>query len=82
MVEGVDPLEEIKKGKIIINLHGKILKGGFSLVRMSRGGKKNWLLIKKKDQYSQADWILKVALTEEKRNNLSERIAPCNNKDI
>ena len=71
--EGVEPEEEIEKGKIIIELYGKTLKGGFSLVKMKGRGERNWLLIKKKDKYSQTDWALSVALTEEKKRNLPEK---------
>ena len=34
----------VKKGKIIVELHGKKLNGGFALVQMKGG--KNWLLFK------------------------------------
>lgn len=37
----------VRKGKIIVELHGKRLKGGFVLVQMKGG--KNWLLIKEKN---------------------------------
>ncbi len=36
----------VRKGKIVVELHGKKLKGGFALVQMKGG--KNWLLIKEK----------------------------------
>lgn len=77
LLEGVEPETEIEKGKIVIALLGKTLKGGFSLVKMKGRGENNWLLIKKKDQYSRADWMLQMALTEEKKRSLSERIPPC-----
>ena len=84
MLEGVEPAKEMEKGKIVIALSGKILKGAFSLIKMKGRGDKNWLLIKKKDQYCQVDWKLQMALTEEKRKTLTERIPPCaieENKD-
>ncbi|HEY1917197.1 MAG TPA: hypothetical protein VGH27_16645 [Streptosporangiaceae bacterium] len=36
-------------------LHGKKLKGGYSLTRMRRRGKEAWLLVKKDDKYSGGD---------------------------
>jgi bifunctional non-homologous end joining protein LigD len=56
-----DPAEAWKKGSIEFTIHGNNLKGGFALIRMKgreRGGKPQWLLIKKKDRYSDADWEL------------------------
>jgi bifunctional non-homologous end joining protein LigD len=77
LLEGNDPLEAIKSEKIIIELRGKRLKGGFTLVKMKGRGENNWLLIKKKDAYSQAKWTLQQALTKEKEATLQERVPPC-----
>ncbi len=66
LLEGGDPLSALEAGKILLRLHGKILKGAFSLVRMRGRGEKNWLLIKKKDEHSQGNWHLQQALTKEK----------------
>jgi bifunctional non-homologous end joining protein LigD len=73
LLEGDSPLIVLESGKIIMELHGKILKGGFTLVKMKGRGEKNWLLIKKKDKYSQDKWTLQKVLTEEKKNSLRER---------
>lgn len=43
-------LDGLKKGKMTFILHGKKLRGEFALVRMK--GSRNWLLIKKRDNYS------------------------------
>ena len=51
--------------------------GGFTLVKMKGRGEKNWLLIKKKDAYSQTHWALEEALTEERRGRLREKTPPC-----
>ncbi len=59
-------------GKIGLELEGKILKGGITLVKMKGRGEKNWLLIKKRDEYGQADWTLPRALTKEKESSLRE----------
>ena len=44
-------LEQLKKGDIKFTIHGTHLKGTFALVRMHDESGKNWLLIKKKDEF-------------------------------
>jgi bifunctional non-homologous end joining protein LigD len=44
--------DALAAGRLSIDLRGKKLKGVFSLVRMNRGGEKNWLLIKQKDEFA------------------------------
>jgi bifunctional non-homologous end joining protein LigD len=80
LLEGDNPVEALEGGKIVMELHGKILKGGFTLVKMKGRGEKNWLLIKKKDRYSQEKWTLQKALTEERKSSLYEKKPPCNIK--
>src|SRR5262249_44852214 len=48
--------EGIEAGRLEFALHGRRLRGRFTLVRMPRGGrgKENWLLIKAKDQFARA----------------------------
>jgi len=70
---GDDPEKSLENGKIVVELHGNILKGGFTLVKMKGRGEKNWLLIKKKDEYSQTQWVLQQALTQEKKSRLHVR---------
>jgi bifunctional non-homologous end joining protein LigD len=77
LLEGDDPLEALERGKMIIELRGKILKGGFTLVKMKGRNENNWLLIKKKDAYSRAAWTLPRALTKEKEAILQEKVPPC-----
>ncbi len=77
LLEGDDPLGALEGGKMIIELRGKILKGGFALVKMKGRGEKNWLLIKKKDAHSVAKWAIPRALTKEKQAALEERVPPC-----
>ena len=77
LLEGDNPVEALESGKIVMELYGKILKGGFTLVKMKGRGEKNWLLIKKKDSYSQVKWTLQKALTEEKKSSLREKKPPC-----
>ncbi len=77
LLEKDDPVKALEMGKIVIELHGKILKGGFTLIKMKGRGEKNWLLIKKRDRHSQDDWILQQALTEGKKKSLREKEPPC-----
>ncbi len=77
LIEGVDPVKVVEAGKLVMELRGTILKGGFTLVKMKGRGEKNWLLIKKKDEYSRTDWTLPKALTKENLGRLREKILPC-----
>jgi len=77
LLERDDPEKFLKGGKIMVELHGNILRGGFTLVKMKGRGEKNWLLVKKKDKYSQTQWVLQQALTEEKKSKLHVRKPPC-----
>src|SRR5690606_35456406 len=56
-----DPAEALKKGELKFKLKGKKLKGSFVLVRTnykSSPTKKNWLLIKHRDDNEQPDFKL------------------------
>jgi bifunctional non-homologous end joining protein LigD len=77
LVEGNDPIEALRSGKIVMGLEGRILKGGFTLVKMKGRGDKNWLLIKTRDEYSRTEWTLQQALTERKARGLQEKVPPC-----
>jgi DNA ligase D-like protein (predicted 3'-phosphoesterase) len=53
----VVPLSQsYKNGQIEVDLHGKKLQGGYALIRtaMDKNDKKQWLLIKMRDQYADA----------------------------
>jgi bifunctional non-homologous end joining protein LigD len=56
-----DAPTQLKKGKLTFTMFGKQLRGGFSLVRMSRG-EGQWLLIKSRDEFAKAGWELKTVL--------------------
>jgi bifunctional non-homologous end joining protein LigD len=49
-------LTQLKKGDLKFILKGKHLKGAFALVRINDDTEKNWLLIKKKDDYAVANY--------------------------
>jgi bifunctional non-homologous end joining protein LigD len=70
LLEGGMPMQALSAGKIVMELQGKILRGGFTLVKMKGRGKKNWLLIKKKDDCSQSQWTIQKALTGKKDRSL------------
>lgn len=65
-----DPLEAIAAGKLDFVLHGDRLNGAWKLVRTSmRGKQKQWLLIKREDEYSgdaEADDLLGAGLPQKK----------------
>lgn len=50
---GDEDLERgLKRGKATFVLHGEKLSGAWALVRMKSQGEKNWLLIKKQDEFA------------------------------
>lgn len=49
-------LSMLKEGDLKIILNGHYLKGAFALVRMKGENEKNWLLIKKKDNYAEENF--------------------------
>lgn len=50
--------KDLKKGHITFIVHGKKLKGEFALIRM-HDGDKNWLLVKKGDEYATTSDVTK-----------------------
>jgi bifunctional non-homologous end joining protein LigD len=56
-----DPLEQVKKGKLVVTFFGLKLRGEFALVRMAND-EKNWLMIKHKDHFVDQDWKLEPVL--------------------
>lgn len=57
--------EKLKKGKLIFTFRGAKLKGEFTLVKFWNH-EKNWLIIKSKDEFADADWKLETVLKVEK----------------
>ena len=49
--------EGLAKGHLKISLDGTKLKGEFSLVRLNRGKKQGWLLIKSRDEWASEDEV-------------------------
>jgi bifunctional non-homologous end joining protein LigD len=48
--------EQYRKGDVKFFLHGQKLQGAWVLVRTNKPGGKDWLLIKKKDEYVSTAW--------------------------
>jgi bifunctional non-homologous end joining protein LigD len=53
----------VKEEKLDIFFHGKKLKGMFALAKMS-GRDKEWLLIKKNDEFADREFKMKTVLSE------------------
>jgi bifunctional non-homologous end joining protein LigD len=51
----------LKQGKLDIYFRGEKLKGGFALIRIS-GKEKEWLLLKKRDEFADYSFVLKTIL--------------------
>ena len=66
----------ILEGRLEFELKGKRLKGSFVLARMS-GKEKEWLLIKKKDSFSDENFKTEPALTPSLLKKLKEKEPPC-----
>jgi len=79
MLEGADPLAQLKVGALTLALHGQRLRGEFSLITLKgpRASGKEWLLIKKADAAADPTFHLTTALTPAKRRQLTETLPPC-----
>ncbi len=64
----------IDAGRIEFFLHGEKLKGRFVLMRMKE---KDWLLIKKKDEYALPTYTVEPELSEARLRALKEKVPPC-----
>ena len=54
-----DPAAAVEKGDLHFDLHGEKLKGRFVLIRRGRdgsGGKEQWLLLHKDDEFAEPGW--------------------------
>lgn len=54
-------LENLALGKLDLVFYGEKIKGGFTLVKMKKD-EKNWLLIKKRDEFADREWRLETVL--------------------
>lgn len=62
--DGKSVSEAYKSGKVTVWLEGKKLSGGYALIQTKRGGGKQWMMIKMKDE--KADARRKPTSTENK----------------
>ena len=79
-LDTLDPAAALEEGRLAFTLTGKKLKGAFTLVRMKglpKSTGKEWLLMKKKDEYATPDFKLKTELTPARLKKLRERLPPC-----
>ena len=75
-----DPVAAIEKGRLSFELKGGKLKGAFALAQMKhlpRSTGKEWLLMKKKDKYSEDGYEIETALTPARIKKLKEKVPPC-----
>lgn len=61
-----DPLAQLSKGRLTFHLHGRKLRGAFSLVRM-QGRAGQWLLIKSRDEFADPSWKLETVLPPQQK---------------
>jgi bifunctional non-homologous end joining protein LigD len=57
--------EQLRKGKLIFVFFGAKLKGEFALLKMWNQ-EKNWLIVKSKDDFADANWRLETVLPPKK----------------
>jgi len=78
LAEGTDPAKEIASGKIKFIMHGKRLRGMFTLVRIKGREEDNgdpWLLIKDHDEYVEAGYDAANETTSVKSGKTIEEMA-------
>ena len=76
--EGTYEPVERRADRIGFVLHGRKLRGAFTLTFLKgKGTGKEWLLIKKKDDYADPTWKTEPSLTPEKEAELKDRTPPC-----
>ena len=66
----------VREGRVEVLLKGKKLKGAFAMVRIS-GKEKEWLLIKKRDEFAEDDFEMKTMLTPALLKKLVAKVPPC-----
>jgi bifunctional non-homologous end joining protein LigD len=64
------------KGQLEFVLKGKKLKGTFVMTRL-KGKAKEWLIMKKKDEYAKSSYEIEPELTDIKLKTLKEKVPPC-----
>jgi len=73
-----DPETQLRSGKFAFILKGKKLKSAFALARFAGGQTgKEWLLMKKRDEFADPSWTLKRDLTPQRLKELAVKVPPC-----
>lgn len=76
LLGGVSGAEQLARGDLKFRLHGKKLNGDFALVHMKGRGKgKEWLLIKKRDEFAAPGWNIEDYATSVLSGRTQEEIA-------
>ncbi|HEX7126887.1 MAG TPA: DNA polymerase ligase N-terminal domain-containing protein [Thermodesulfobacteriota bacterium] len=71
---GDDPGAALEHGALAFTLHGRTLRGGFALARMAGGRTgKEWLLVKRRDEFARSPWRLVPRLTAAEARALRDR---------
>ena len=77
-IEAGEQAAQLEVGKLVFTLKGKKLRGSFTLARFARGETgKEWLLMKRKDEYADPSWTLKSDLTPQRLKRLVVKTPPC-----
>jgi len=79
LLEGTDPIMELKMGSLKFAVAGQRLRGAFALIKLNgpRATGKEWLLMKQQDAAADPAFSLVLALTPAKCKQLTETIPPC-----
>lgn len=79
VLEGTDPIVQLKGGSLKFRLNGRRLRGDFAMVKLKgpRATGKEWLLMKKADADADPSFVLVWALTDATRRQLKELAPPC-----
>jgi bifunctional non-homologous end joining protein LigD len=76
LLGGVSGAEQLARGDLKFRLHGEKLNGDFALVHMQGRGKgKEWLLIKKRDEFAAPGWNIEDYATSVLSGRTQEEIA-------
>jgi bifunctional non-homologous end joining protein LigD len=76
LLGGVSGAEQLARGDLKFRLHGEKLNGDFALVQMKGRGKgKEWLLIKKRDEFAAPGWDIEDCATSVLSGRTQEEIA-------
>ena len=70
--------EALERGHAVFVLHGDKLSGGFALQRTGGGGKPQWLLVKRRDEYARAgsDVVAEHPASVQSGRTLEDVLAP------